>query len=622
MKWRIALWILRIAVIAAVLYGVWCGAAYFLGKHYFRRGMVDFARDPVASMQRFEVAAKLQPKNARYQAAFGRASMKAGRFPQAAKSLQKAANLRPEDFGIWHDLGQAYLKANAPAESVRAYKRALEIRPNAELAMVGLAEAATKAGDAAAALDPLRLLWKRSPKDVGLAGRLASALVQQGKADEALAVCAKARATALPATPEDLNGDEGPTEVGQAWCGVLAAEGDAHRAKGHWADAIVAYQRCLLIDSAGTSALDGLAQLPPQVGRRIATDLLAHSPSISPDGKRVAFFADGLYTADLDSGEATRVAAEGVRGCGNPPAWSPDGRRLCYTTDGRLRVVNVDGTGDRGLVREAAPLPQLAKLRIKAQPSSADSQGRPSWAPNGKRIAFSLGLEGTAGVNLTCVVNVQTGKASSVHNTKGALPKLGAGGFTPAWSPDGRVLCGPLLYRPDRQALGLTFWSADGVVKRQVDPPHEGVPLAGAQSPVLEASWSPDARHLAALLSMADARGRTVLALLPAAEGKTGRIVAKDVIAFRWVDATHVWLLQRTGTTYVDRNLRELTADLQGKLTLGKEGFPLLTCGRGQFDLTQDRRRTVVQNQGADSGTAQVKGLWVFDLGKLRPRPS
>jgi len=611
MKWRIIAWVLRIAVVAAILYGVWCGAAYFLGGYYFRQGMRDWAASAELARPRLAMAAKLQPRNARYQAAYGRAAMKAGQFPQAAASLQKAADLRPDDFGIWHDLGEAHLKANAPAESVRAYQRALEIRPNAELALSGLAEAATKAGDASAALEPLRALYARSPKDVALAGRLASALAKQGKYDEALQVCAKIRAKALPTKSADLLKAEGPTAAGQSWCTVLCAEGDASAAKGRWVDAVLAYQRCLLIDSSNQAALAGLAHLPADVARPVAADLPAYAPSISPDGKRVAFVADGLYTADLGTREVTRVSGGEPRDAADPPTWSPDSRRLCSAADGKLRTVGADGTGDRALVQAPLSLPQLAKLGLKAQPSPSDVQSHPSWSPNGKVVAFCLRLAAAPDVAVTCIADVQTGKARCVHQTKGALPKFGASSFAPAWSPDGRVVCGPLLYVPRKQAPGLTLWSADAVVKRQIGLPREGVDLDGPDGAVVEVAWSPNARHLATLLHLAGGK-RTVLAVLPVGEGRLGRIIAKDVVAFRWRDASRLWLLQSTGNTPVTAAMRELTSDLQGKLTPGKQPFPLVAPG--QFDLSRDRRVLVTTT----SPGRESKGLLVFDLRNLR----
>ncbi|MBM3477287.1 MAG: tetratricopeptide repeat protein, partial [Armatimonadetes bacterium] len=534
---------------------------------------------------------------------------------QAAASLQRAAHLRPDDFGIWHDLGQAYLKANAPAESVRAYKRALEIRPNAELALTGLAEAASQAGDAAAALEPLRALYARSPKDVGLAGQLASALVRQGKVDEALQVCRKIKQGAPKVKPGELWGRHQLRSEWLRWSPILAAEGDAYRAKGRWSEAIVAYQRCLLIDSTDPTAFDRIVRLPAEIVHRRATHLRAEAPRFSPDGRRVASVGSDLYAADVATGEVWQSGrADGFEDLVRP-IWSPDGRRLCCASGGKLYTANLDGSGYQVLMRQPPPLPQLGKLGIPRSEKRLDApQAWPAWSPNGKAVAFRMKV--APDVALTFVVDVKTGKARSVHHAAGPLPKFGATDFAPAWSPDGRVLCGPLLYRPQQQAPGLTVWSADAIVKRQIALPREGVALAGPALAVVEVAWSPDVRYLAALLRQKGADGRTVLALVPASERQTARVLAKDVAAFRWLDASHVWLLQRTGDSYVTAGVRALVSDLRGNLKPDKQPFPILPIL--DWDLSRDRRWLAICAPGGGKrpGTRD-KGLWVFDLRRM-----
>jgi hypothetical protein len=206
------------------------------------------------------------------------------------------------------------------------------------------------------------------------------------------------------------------------------------------------------------------------------------------------------------------------------------------------------------------------------------------------------------------MVEVATGVGRCVHHTDGTLPKLGAAAFAPAWSPDGRVVCGPLLYRADRQAPGLTVWSGDGVAKRQVGLP-EGLGPAPADTAIERATWSPDARHLAVVVRTK--AGRRVLVIAPAS-GSRGQIVAKDVVAHRWLDASHVWLLQRSGSSYLTAGLRALVSDLQGNLKPAKEPFPILLLG--DWDLSRDAGRVVMC--GPEVGG---KGLWVCDLRGLRP---
>ncbi|MBM3498134.1 MAG: tetratricopeptide repeat protein [Armatimonadetes bacterium] len=607
MKWRTFVWILRIAAALAVAYGLWCAVAFFAGKHYFRQGMADLSRNPSSAMRSFEIASKLQPGNARYRAAMGRAALKAQRYPDAAEHLRKAAELKPGDFGIWHDLGEAYLKGNAPAEAAKAYQRALLIRPEAELALEGLADAATRAGDSQTALEPLRQLWKRAPGDVDLAVRLAPALVKAGKYDEALQVCAKARQRAPKVEPGVLWSGQQPKGDWPQWCPLLVAEGDVYRAKGRFADAILAYQRCLTVEHGHTAALDGLAALPRDVCRRLASDQPVRGPRLSPNGQQVAFYGQGLQVVSLDDGSVTNCAPAAKRIDDCRPAWSPDGERLCYNLEGELHVVGVDGSGDRALVKARRLLPAGSAL---AGSGTLQLDVNPVWSPNGKKIAFYSRTDHFEG--RTLVADLATGEARSEHRSSGKPPKFGAV-HPPAWSPDGRILCAPLYY-PGSARPGVTLCSGEGAVKRQLGAPTDGVALAPVERAVREVRWSPDMKHLAIVLE-SDQPARRHLAIVPLT-GKPGHIVAKDVVAHRWLDARHVWLLQAVGDSYLTARLHALTCDLQGNLKPAKEPFPILLPG--EWDLTRDGSTAAISGPAFAQPETPDEGLWVSDLRKLR----
>ena len=612
MRWRTFVWILRIAVALAILYGVWCGVAYFVGNYYFRQGMTHLAQSPTDAMRHFEIAAKLQPRNARYRAAMGRAALKAERFPEAAEHLRRAAELRPRDFGIWHDLGEAYLKANAPAQAAKAYQRALAIRPEAELALEGLAEAATRAGDSQLALDPLRQLWRRTPNDVALAGKLVSALAKEGKLDETLQVCSRIGKRAPEVEPGVLWSGQQPKGDWAQWRPVLVAEGDACRAKGRFADAVLAYQRCLMIEHGSKAALDGLARLPKEVCRHEAPQQHVRGPRLSPDGEQVAFYGAGLQVVALADGAVRDVAPDGKRIDDVRPAWSPDGQRLCYNVEGELRLVSGDGSGDRPLwtQRHLLPTGSLGAQGATARGPRLGLDVDPVWSPNGKAVAFYSRANHLEGRSV--VANVATGEARSEHRSKGKPPRFAAT-HPPAWSPDGRVLCAPLYY-PGSTLPGVTLWSADGTVRRQLEAPREGVSLAHVEGAVREASWSPDTKHLALVLAT-QGHARHHLAIVPVS-GKPGHIVAKDVVAHRWLDASHVWLLQATGDSYVTARLRALTCDLKGNLQAAKDPFPILLLG--EWDLTRTADVAAMAGLAFAAPGAADKGLWVLDLRKLR----
>lgn len=101
---------------------------------------------------------------------------------------------------------------------------------------------------------------------------------------------------------------------------------------------------------------------------------------LSPDGAHVAYVAsstaDGAERFELRvrslADDRDRLAP--FAGCVGFPAWSPDGRRLAFVADGAVRVASWPGLEISG------PL----------TPPHLVAQGEPSWAPDGRRLVASL----------------------------------------------------------------------------------------------------------------------------------------------------------------------------------------------------------------------------------------
>ena len=148
----------------------------------------------------------------------------------------------------------------------------------------------------------------------------------------------------------------------------------------------------------------GIVSLDLRTGRRawLVADDDATEPSLSADGRTLAFARDGVWMANADGTDMRQVVAEDYASW---PAVSPDGRQVVFSGDG-LTVIQSDGTGKRTL-----------------HPRGAAS----SWSPDGRRIVFDERQR-------LFVINA---------DGSGARPLTSPGRRNdgdPAWSPDGRTI--------------------------------------------------------------------------------------------------------------------------------------------------------------------------------------
>ena len=195
------------------------------------------------------------------------------------------------------------------------------------------------------------------------------------------------------------------------------------------------------------------------------------SPEISPDGKRIAFLR---ASADLAAPEKERLAQawiinarytnavplghlpHGVEGL----SWSPDSRSLALLAPGpevrflvggkssgrekalaptARRMTRMDFRNDTGYRDRRSHLWLVAARRgaRARQLTRGDfAVESPSWAPDGKSIAFAADMSADA------VINPQTAifKVNAGAGTVRELAKLRGDIGAPAWSPDGRWL--------------------------------------------------------------------------------------------------------------------------------------------------------------------------------------
>lgn len=189
------------------------------------------------------------------------------------------------------------------------------------------------------------------------------------------------------------------------------------------------------------------------------------APAWSPDGRCLAFLRakDGvaqIWLLPADTGEAEQLTAM-PSGAG-APVWSPDGRRIAFTTrtgvavgpsdgaaciGGASRPIVVtnrldyqsDGSGVVAGRPEHVHLHDLSTGETTQLTSGADrSYGRPSWSPDGLRLAFNgpVGDDSdVTGRSAAYVVDLETGPRSLrlVGPDEGRVDAV-------AWSTDGSGL--------------------------------------------------------------------------------------------------------------------------------------------------------------------------------------
>lgn len=266
------------------------------------------------------------------------------------------------------------------------------------------------------------------------------------------------------------------------------------------------------------------------------------APTLSPDGKQIAFIAlNDLWLLPV-GGTPKRLVSDPYHKC--DPAWSPDGKTLAYSSDrnGTLDIYLRDlATGrerqltnlpDQGVVSAAwsqdgaliAFLDQEGALHTVEVATGAVRKvynglwepGRPSFGPGAKTIAYAAFKPYSAryreGLSEVLTVDLASGKG--VYTPVAPHRSLGVRGLDgPVWSPDGTMMA---------YVFASTLWIVPVDEKGAFTGPPRQISTEVTDAP----SWSGNSRSLLYL-----SNGR--LRLVPAAGGAARTIPCR----LNWANA-------------------------------------------------------------------------------------
>ena len=237
----------------------------------------------------------------------------------------------------------------------------------------------------------------------GVSGRIVFGAIVRGAAPPAHVYSVEPDGTGLTQLTSGAGDD---TQVAASPDGNrLLVERDTHEQCGHvyWAQGYDLY----VIGSDGTGATR-------------LTDDCPHAefnPAWSPSGAHVLFSRDGqIWSMRADGSDEAQLTCDGNGDYF--PTWSPDGRTIAFTRNGdEIESMNADGTGLRRVAAGTMPSvsPDGTRLVYAGLAGPGPAQGiyvanidgsdvrrltdgddiRPVWSPDGTRIAFIAGSDGT-----------------------------------------------------------------------------------------------------------------------------------------------------------------------------------------------------------------------------------
>lgn len=201
-----------------------------------------------------------------------------------------------------------------------------------------------------------------------------------------------------------------------------------------------------------------------------------NEPTVSPDGKRIAFIESPaapnhaqIYAMNIDGSDVIRLTDN--QATDDLPIFSPDGTQIVFFSDrdgnSEIYVMNADGSDQTRLTDNRA-LDQY-----------------PSWSPDGTKIVFNSARDGYEGISEIRSMNGEIYIMNADGSDQTRLTQDGGHDGRPMWSPDGTKI----LFETDRNGHGeLYVMNADG---------SEQTNLTNNGKDAFAQAWSLDGQQIA-----------------------------------------------------------------------------------------------------------------------------
>jgi Tol biopolymer transport system component len=143
---------------------------------------------------------------------------------------------------------------------------------------------------------------------------------------------------------------------------------------------------------------------------------------------QLSFFRDGnrrgIYVSDPSGKNVERI----TQGYDVGPTWAPDGRRIAFARGDRKSLISDDYKGIYVVNADGSGLREVLKSPVSGSLKPMRKLALPTWSPDGTQLAFQH-------ENGIGVVNLDGTGARSLLRSQG-----GGEAKEPAWSPDGKTL--------------------------------------------------------------------------------------------------------------------------------------------------------------------------------------